>query len=297
MDLSSSIVDYLKIIGETFLKFQPNDKTWNPVREILKNARDENNPKLVIEVYSCKQVFTRCLNKHSSANSNHFSTLYCTSLSCPVLDRIQEYTEAFTNILFHPKLDDYLVRKKNAYRAAVIKDKKLIEDYKIGATILTTTFLSTSKDPTVALGFCSNDSSDSISIFCTYNIKNTQRRSALDIESISLYPEEKEVLILRYVPFTITSVKETEDGRRIKINLDECSDETLELYRSELTNEYSIEMCDCGIELASTSLNRTRDQQNTGCCCNKEIQLRTISGWISEHETIGTRTSSRRPST
>ncbi|CAF3002549.1 unnamed protein product [Rotaria sp. Silwood2] len=264
------------------------------MRKLFREARENDDPELVIKAYSSQQAFTVCLNKHSAANSNHFLTRYCTMLNCPVLDRTQEYTEAFTNILYHPKLDDYLVRKKKVYRGAVLDDKKLIEDYKVGATILTTTFLSASKDPYVAFRFCLNGSTDGIAMLCTYNIKNIQRRSALDIELISLYPDEKEVLILRYVPFTITSIRKTEDGRRIDISLDECSEEILESNRSELNNGSSIETYDCRIEFASTSLNRTRNQQNTSCCCNEEIQLETVSGRIAERETIGNRTSSRR---
>ena len=79
------------------------------MREILEEAREKNSPELVIKAYTYEQNFTRCLNNHLAANSHHFLKLYCTIQNCPILNRTQEYTEAFTTILTHPKLDQYFV--------------------------------------------------------------------------------------------------------------------------------------------------------------------------------------------
>jgi hypothetical protein len=119
---------------------------------------------------------------------------------------------------------DWVVREKTTtYRGAVLDDDKLVDNYKKDATIITTTFLSTSINPDVVKMF--NEAPEymnKISVFFTYNINNTHRRTALNLEGISDRPYEKEVLILRYVPFTIRSVERENDGRRIKICLDEC---------------------------------------------------------------------------
>ncbi len=98
---------------------------------------------------------------------------------------------------------------------------------KKGATILTTIFLSTSKNRAVAEAWCDQNDNNKKSVFCTYNINNAQRCSALDIQTLSYNPDEEEVLILRYVPFTITSMKTDANGR-INISLEEYSKEVLE---------------------------------------------------------------------
>jgi hypothetical protein len=145
-------------------------------------------------------------------------------LNCPILAQTQAYTEAITSIFFHPKLDKLLVRKKTVYRGAVLEDKKLIANYKKGATIITTTFLSTSTDRWVAERWCDTSNDNQISIFATYKIKNIHRRTALDLSKFSRFSNEEEVLILRYVPFRVKYLHWENDGRRMKIRFKECKD-------------------------------------------------------------------------
>jgi hypothetical protein len=224
---SSSITREIDTIEETFLKFMPaNDRNWNKIRNYFKQARDEDNPIVIVKVFTLDQRLSQHVNKHSAVNTYHALKLYCTLFNCPILAQTQEYTEAFTRIFFHPKLDEYLVRKRTTYRGTVLEDKKLVDNYKEGATIITTTFLSTHTEPFVAELFSAvpDGNMNMISVFYTYNINNTHRHTALDLKDISPYPNEKEVLILRYVPFTIRSVERKNDDRRIEICLDECSE-------------------------------------------------------------------------
>ncbi|CAF3096319.1 unnamed protein product [Rotaria sp. Silwood2] len=220
LKLSSSIVGQTRTIEETFLESMPNDYNWNDIRKLFKQARQEDNPLVIMRALTRSQQFTECLNKHSAANSYHLLKLYCTVVNCPILARTQEYTEAITTILFHPKLDEFLVRKKTVYRGIILKDKKYAANYKEGATIITTTFLFTSTEQNVSYSFCEGFR-DMISIFCTYNISNTCRHTALDFGKISDFTDDREVLILRYVPFIIRSVQQTEDGRKMQVYFDE----------------------------------------------------------------------------
>lgn len=222
LELSSSIAEYIRIIDETFLRFMPDTNNWEKIRKILEEAREKNSPELVIKAYTYEQDFTRCLNSHLAANSHHFLKLYCTIQNCPILNRTQEYTEAFTTILTHPKLDKYFVSNRTVYRGAVLSDEKLIESYQVGNTILTTTLLSTSLDRSVALGFCAGAPEKSLAVLWIYEIKDGHRRSALAIEPLSNISDEREILILRYVPFTITSIQRDED-QRINIYLTQFS--------------------------------------------------------------------------
>jgi hypothetical protein len=222
---SSSITGEIDTIGRTFLELLSTDHNLcNKIRDCCEEARTRNSPIPIIKAYTFAQKFTKRLQLHSAVNTYHSLKLYCTLLNCPILAQTQEYTEAFTRILFHPKLNDFLVRKMEVYRGAVIKDKKLVANYKEGATIITTAFLSTSKDPTVAEAFSAlpPEIMNEISLFSTYNINNVNRHTAIDFEKMSIIESEQEIIILRYIPFTIRSVEQTEDGRKMTVYFDEC---------------------------------------------------------------------------
>ncbi len=95
--------------------------------------------------------------------------------------------------------------------------------YKIGKRILTKTFSSSSKQLRVALRFLrkNRDAGARLSAICIYEIRN--QRTALDIEHISVYPEEEEVLILPYSAFKIIDIQQNKDKTpRVEIQLREC---------------------------------------------------------------------------
>jgi hypothetical protein len=226
---STSILDDLDSIEDTFLDLMPVDGVWAKIRNDFVVARKKRSPKPIVTAYTRSKELTRRLNTHSAANTHHSLILYCTPLSCPILAQTQEYTQAFTRILFHPALDELLVRKERVYRGLVIEEQILIDNFKecvVGKTIITTTFLSTSKKSSVAEMFGDGypDNSNRLEISCTYNILNTCRRTALDISTFSMFESEEEVLILPYVPFQITALQWTTDGRRMTICFQEFAE-------------------------------------------------------------------------
>ena len=240
----SSIQYLIRIIDEMFLQYLPNEAVWNSVREMFERARQENSPELVVRAYTSEQSFTRCLNNHLAANSHHFLKLYCTIQNCPILSRTQDYTEAFSTILTHPKLDRYVVQNTTLYRGAVLQDGKLLHSCQVGATILTTAIISTTMDRNVALCFCDCPYDELFPILWIYTIHGTHRRSALSVEMLSKHPDEREVIILRYVPFKVTSVIK-EDGRRTDIYLTECSESATEFNRSTTIIDTAVPLSDC----------------------------------------------------
>ncbi|CAF1584982.1 unnamed protein product [Rotaria magnacalcarata] len=225
MKESSSIVGLIRIIEDTWLHLMDdNDKDWSYVKACFKQARELDDPLLILKALIDTNKFSRCLNRHSAANIYHALKLYCTLLNCPVLARTQEYTEAFTKILFHPKLKNLEVQNITVYRGMVLEDEKPIANCKVGGIIITTTFLSTSANQVVAEMFGTTPPESMISVFCTYKIRSTTRRTALKLQSISKFPEEEEILLMRFIPFKIVSVERTEDGRKIEIFFDEFTE-------------------------------------------------------------------------
>ncbi|CAF4578267.1 unnamed protein product [Rotaria sp. Silwood1] len=202
------------------------------------------DPICVITAYTKHTEFTRRLNRHSAVNAYHFIQLYCTILNCPTLHLTKNYVDAFTYILSHPKLEKYRFKKGTLYRGCVLDDERPIEKLVENATILTTTYLSTTKNRAVAEMFAKSDNNTKISVFCTYNINNTKGRSALNIQEISSFKEEEEVLLLRYAAFRVVSKEIKENDRRIEICFEECSNEASESNNPELDNSNAIQMQD-----------------------------------------------------
>ncbi|CAF2955115.1 unnamed protein product [Rotaria sp. Silwood2] len=74
-----------------------------------------------------------------------------------------------------------------------------------------------------ALGFLKDNRhiDDQLSIICTYEIRN--QRTALDIQGISLFQYEEEVLILPYSAFKIIDIQTNKDkSAKVEIKLKEC---------------------------------------------------------------------------
>jgi len=95
-----------------------------------------------------------------------------------------------------------------------------LKQYKIGTKILTKTFSSASKQRNIAISFF-NDKNDRLSTICIYEIRN--HRTALDIESISIYPYEQEVVVLPYSAFKIVDIQiNKHKSPNIEIKLKEC---------------------------------------------------------------------------
>jgi hypothetical protein len=199
----------------------------------FKTAAEHNEALCVLQAYSRSKNFTKKINGDMAKNTYHELTLYCTPLNCNVLARTQDGIQAFITILFHPRFNDYLCKGNiTVYRGIAIDNESVLEGYEEGAIIITATFLSTSKDRKVAAWFRDSGldpaENDQLSLLCTYNICN-HRRTALEMETISKYPEEKEVLIYPYVPFRIRSYvkKRTKQTgkQQIEVELEEIGDD------------------------------------------------------------------------
>lgn len=72
--------------------------------------------------------------------------------------------------------------------------------------------------------YCSATMDNNLPTLCTYTIKN--RRTAYDIETISKYSEEKEVLVIPYSAFIVKRMEQyhspSENGIMITVELEEC---------------------------------------------------------------------------
>ncbi|UJR12387.1 hypothetical protein I4U23_016564 [Adineta vaga] len=197
--------------------------TWKEILNKLKFASENEDSKSVVSAYTCSQKFGEIIKKDMARNTFHEFTLYCTSLNCTVLACTQDGIQAFLAIMFHPSLDKFVCEGHfTVYRGAVIDDLKLLEGYKNGSIIITTTFLSTSTNPNVSNMFKDRNfnNPNEISVSCTYLLHN-HRHTALNISSISAFSIEGEILLYPYVPFRIISFEKHLERKQINVVLEE----------------------------------------------------------------------------
>jgi hypothetical protein len=182
----------------------------------FKAASEQNNPTLVLHAYSRSKEFTTQMNSGMAENTYHELNFYCTPLNCNVLARTQDGIQVFIAILFHPRLNEQLrTGDQTVYRGTAVDSENVLKGYELGAEIITTTFLSTSKERTVAEFFMDAATEpakpNQILLLCTYKLHN-YRHTAVDMLGISQFPDEEEVLIYPYVSFRIFSyVKKTNE--------------------------------------------------------------------------------------
>ena len=203
----------------------------NFIRHWFKQASQENNPFHILKAYTKCQAFTKQLNKDMARNIIHDLKIGCSLFSCGCLYSTQDATRSITAILlYHPQFQSLNFNGK-VYRGLCIK-QSLFTHYTKGSRIITTTFLSTSKNRLVAECFSSSGGSIEnigyISILCIYTIKN-QNHTALDITQHSEFREENEVLILPYSSFHIIDIKKDDDNKHAEIYLEECDSILLNL--------------------------------------------------------------------
>jgi hypothetical protein len=221
--LQNGYLDYIEIANKPTIR--------KKIDEDFRDACRNDDPVPMLRTYSREQALSTTINEDMAKNTHHELMMYCTSLNCNVLARTQDGIGAFVSILFHPKLKKHLLKggSQTVYRGSTILTNDVLQNYKEGSVIITTTFLSTSKDPEVAKMFSSIDPNEKgqTSVLCTYEVFN-YRRTALDMDGISAFPYEKEVLIFPYVPFRITS---------ITVNMTENENQMMEVVLQEIGND------------------------------------------------------------
>ncbi|CAF3538249.1 unnamed protein product [Rotaria sp. Silwood1] len=181
------------------------------IKEYFDKAINERNPDYLLTAYTAETGFYSMLNVHLAqlqlenlTSQDNLSRAYYIGI-----------------IARHPHFET-LSYTGEVFRGMLITTND-VKKYKVGTRILTKTFSSTSKQRNIASNFYGKATNlgDRLSTLCIYEIRN--KRTALDIQHISLFQYEEEVLILPYSAFKIIDVKENnERSPRVEIKLKEC---------------------------------------------------------------------------
>ncbi|CAF0940986.1 unnamed protein product [Adineta steineri] len=200
-----------KILEYYLEKYMRDIKGYNVIKSYFEEAITINDPTLLLKAYTAETGFYTRLNVHLAGNA----------------DEAKEERMSYVGIIsYNPAFEKYSFIGI-VFRGMRITEEDLAE-YSVKSQIMTKSFLSTSKDVCVAnrFAFKQNEQRNidgkevKFSCICTYKVQNP--RTALNIADISLYPYEKEVLIIPYSVFTVISITKPEgEQQSVRINLEE----------------------------------------------------------------------------
>ncbi|CAF1044309.1 unnamed protein product [Adineta steineri] len=213
-------------------RFRHKGFGWTPknIEHRIKHIRDEmshtdqqrirtflnqvqHDPKALLRAYTVESGFYVNLNKDLA--TRHFDQGTNFGLTY--------FIDFFYN---HPDFDS-LAFKGKVYRGMTVTHDDL-KEYMVGKKIMNKAFLSTTTDRKTAEEFARNEATNrekqhgdqvKLSALCTFEIIN--HRTGLNIESLSEYQHEKEVLVGPYTAFFITAVRRLAPNYA-EIDLREC---------------------------------------------------------------------------
>ena len=161
------------------------------IRRLFRRATEEKDATRLVQAYTAETDFYNRINN------------YLISQTVNTNDVISEFIDT---IALNRQLHDKHHYEGLCYRSIRIKSHYELNIYKVGAKLITRCFLSTTKDRQLAEEYVRTGQDDEAkhSVLIIFEIR--QKRTALDIEKLSEFPHEKEVLILNNKMFKVVRV-------------------------------------------------------------------------------------------
>jgi len=213
---NSQVDELSEIVKVYYLSTQLKDiKGLEQIMYFFKQAIEKRDPGYIIKAYTAETGFYSRLN---------------IDLAGGAVSGSYERQCIIGMIIHHPAFEKYIFYGQS-YRGMGLNEEDL-NFYNVGSSIMVKSFLSTTKDKKMAENFAlqiqirpgKDGSIGKYPAFCTYIIKN--KRTALAIEQLAEYPNEREVLIMPYSVFTVKDVirtdKSVQSGIMVYIVLEEC---------------------------------------------------------------------------
>nr|ACD54640.1 unknown [Adineta vaga] len=164
-----------------------NVKLIDAIRLYFDRALQNNDPEEVVRAYTAQTGFYTRLNEDLSQMPTHWSGT-------------KHERSIVSILLFHPELQQYKYTGET--------HRGMIMSSDVGTIFMNKSLLSSSKESEKAQSFMKDPkSSVKHTVICTYRIQNDS--TALNIESLSIFEEEKEVLILPCVTFKVKSIRKS----------------------------------------------------------------------------------------
>jgi hypothetical protein len=220
------------------------DLVWN----LIEQAREKTDAKYLIRAYTVESKFYKILNqkltqRHLKKSVNHdenhqiqtlmqntmkmFNQDFAMSQSL-MTEKLQTDNSKITDWVHHYMGTIYSLIDQSifqftglTYRGMWIKEEKLFHYSKDQLYICNKTLTSTSKNYKIAKRFIDESipSSGQIPVICMYLIDSYTSFKAMDIHTISEYPDEEEVIIFPGIPFEIRKIDMNTTMNIIEIEL------------------------------------------------------------------------------
>lgn len=161
------------------------------IRRLFRRATGEKDATRLIQAYTAETDFYNRIND------------YLFSQAVNTNDVVSEFIDT---ISLNRQLHEKYHYEGLCYRSVRIKSHYELNIYKVGAKLINRCFLSTTKDRQFAEEYVRTEQDDGAkhSVLIIFEIR--QKRTALDIEDLSEFPHEKEVLILLNKIFKVVRV-------------------------------------------------------------------------------------------
>ena len=172
------------------------------IDHLFRRALEEKDCKYLIQAFSTETEFADRINsylvqRHSRTKKNE---TYPSDVLMEFVDTIYYSTELYSRYGFIGK----------CYRSIRMQSDVDIAMYKVGKKIVSKTFISASKDRQYVKSLVvDHDRPARHIVTIVYDIR--QQKTALDIESLSEFPNEKEVLIMMNRIFKVTEITANSD--------------------------------------------------------------------------------------
>jgi hypothetical protein len=216
------------------------DVVWN----FLEQAREKTDARYLIRAYTIESKFYRILNqkltqrrskKSTNNNKNHqiqktmttFNRGFAMAQSLlteklqtdnsDITDWVHRYMGTIHSLIYQPTFQFTGL----TYRSMWIKQENLSSCTEKQLYMCNKTLISTSKNYKIAKHFIDENipSTGQIPVMCTYLIDCYTSFKAIDIHTISEYPEEEEILIFPGIPFEIRKIDMNTTMNMIEIEL------------------------------------------------------------------------------
>lgn len=183
------------------------------IGQFLDAAEATEDPKYLLKAYTVESDFYKKLNKDLATKHFDQGTNF----------GITYFIEFFYN---NPAFDE-LSFKGKVYRGMSVTQEDLMQ-YGVGGKVMNKAFMSTSKNRQRAEEFAVKNATNrktqegervKLSALCMYELVND--RTGLDVERISEYAMEEEVLVGPYTAFIIQAIRKV-NSKYVEIDLREC---------------------------------------------------------------------------
>ncbi|CAF1330534.1 unnamed protein product [Adineta steineri] len=196
-----------------FIRDEMSATDGERIGKFLEDAQEKQDPVYLLKAYTVESDFYRKLNKDLA--TVHFDQGTNSGITY------------FIDFFYNNPSFEQLSYKGKVYRGMCVT-KHDLKQYRVGGKVMNKAFMSMTKDRTVAEEFAKSGVTDrqtqkgehvKLSALCTYELIND--RTGLDIEKLSEYTTEKEVLVGPYTAFEIRAIRPLKN-QYVEIDLREC---------------------------------------------------------------------------